>query len=614
MIKKLKKTDIIFAIALLSGLLLHAVFLFIVPFFHDETYYATVPFRLIFNGDSLIQHEWHLTQFFTVFSYLPMYIWTAIKNSADGVFIFLRCTYILIHTTLAVIIYRFFRKYGNWAIMASMIFYVQITYRIQAISYQSMLVVFLLLLSLCLVSIYQKQSVQFYIFAGICFGGCCVCNPLFCIAFALYLLVCVLWTKRQNLINYVVKVKTSHASEKGKKLTKKQKREQKSQALQVFPNVENYNCFFNKEAILWISCGILIMAIIAVSFFFLTGGTIESIFNNVENLLGNSEYDITSDSAIAKPLKTLGYFSKANLGMPWILPIIFIVMFFDKNKKTNAHRFVYLAGSLVWAMIFMFATLIGTDFNLFGISFPFFVISTVCYILTENKNKVLFNCMYIPCLIAACIHYLAVDTHLAGIGVVIAIGNVVGVFFAMDLWKEVQSASKENEAETTAKKRLGACHKIIIVAFSLQILFYGIFYMYGQVPMENPTKATTGPYSGLYMSREQYNQYDKAIDDMDVIKNLTDEDDPVLLASYNNWMYLYLERPMATYSTWYRGSINPDMLIEYYKENPEKIPKYVYIETTNPDNPMVQTVGEIFSFSKENLSNGILLTVKNCKF
>ena len=611
MSKKLQKTDILFAGALLAGLLLHMFFLFIVPFFHDETYYATVPFRLILNGDSLIQHEWHLTQFFTVFSYLPMYIWTTIKNSADGVFIFLRCTYLLMHTSLAVLIYRFFRKYGNWAILASMIFFVQVTYRIQAISYQSMLAVFLLLLSLCLVSIYQKQSIKFYIFAGVCYGGCCISNPLFCLAFVLYLLVCALWTKRENLINYIAKIKTA---EKDKKLTKKQKREQKKQVLQVFPNTENYNCFFNKDAILWISCGILIMVIFAVSFFFLTGGTIDSIIDNVDNLLGTSEYDITSNSALDKPLKTLEYFSKANFGMPFILPLIFVALFFDKNKRRNAHRFVYLVVSLAWCVFFMVATLISADFNLFGVSFPFFVVSTVCYVLTKNKNKVLFNCMYIPCLIAAFIHYLAVDTHLAGIGVVIAVGNVVGVFFAMDLWKEMKSVPNKNNEESPKKKRANTNCKIIAVSFAIQILFYGIFYMYGQVPMENPIKATTGPYSGLYMSQEQYNQYDKAIDDMDIIKTLTDEDDPVLLASYNNWMYLYLERPMATYSTWYRGNINPTMLIKYYKENPEKIPKYIYIETNNPDNPTLQTVGELFSFSKEILSNGILLTVKNCKF
>ena len=112
MIKKLKNTNFLFVVSLISVALLHLFFIFAVPFSDDETYYVTVPLRLL-NGDSLVQHEWHLTQFSTLFSYLPVYIWTAIKGSAEGIFIFLRCTYLLIHTIISVVIYRFFKKYGN---------------------------------------------------------------------------------------------------------------------------------------------------------------------------------------------------------------------------------------------------------------------------------------------------------------------------------------------------------------------------------------------------------------------------------------------------------------------------------------------------------------------
>ena len=112
MIKKLKKTDLLFAIMMFAVLLLHIFFLFVVPFSDDESHYATVPFRLIM-GDSLVQHEWHLTQFASLFTYLPVRIWTAFKGSADGIFIFLRCVYLAIHTSVAVLVYGFFRKYGS---------------------------------------------------------------------------------------------------------------------------------------------------------------------------------------------------------------------------------------------------------------------------------------------------------------------------------------------------------------------------------------------------------------------------------------------------------------------------------------------------------------------
>ena len=594
-------------------LLLHIYFLFCVPFSDDETHYATVPFRLI-NGDSLVQHEWHLTQFASLFSYLPVRIWMAIKGSADGIFVFLRCVYLTIHTSVAVLIYRFFKQYGKWAILASMMFYVQITYRIQAISYQSMFAIFLLLLTLCLLSIYQNSSTRSYVFAGICFGCCCVCNPLFCLVFVLYLLGCALWTKRQVIVENIIKNKTSRNQGKGKKLTKRQKREQKQQLTNAFPNMENYNCFFNKKAILWVTFGILIVAVIALVFFFSTGGTIDSIMNNIENLLDSSEYDIASKSVFFKLQQTIYYFSIANLGMPWILPLIFIVLLFDKNRTSNIHRFAYLTVLSLWTVMFIFGVMRNIEIYLCAISLPFSVISTTCYLLTENKNKTLFYCMYLPCLVATFFHYLAADTLLGAIGVVLAISNVAGVFFARDLWREMRFVSKDNSATTVNKEGSPVFRSVIIVAFCLQILFYGVFYQYGQIYGKDTPKATYGPYSGLYMSAENYDRYNKTMSDLDYIKKYSSYSSPILVVSYSNWMYLHLDRPIATYTTWYRGTLDVDLLKTYYKENPKKTPKYVYYESSDPQNANINIVTELFEVSRENLSNGVLLTVEKCKF
>lgn len=594
-------------------LLLHIYFLFCVPFSDDETHYATVPFRLI-NGDSLVQHEWHLTQFASLFSYLPVRIWMAIKGSADGIFVFLRCVYLTIHTSVAVLIYRFFKQYGKWAVMASMMFYVQLTYRIQAISYQSMFAIFLLLLTLCLLSIYQNSSTRSYVFAGVCFGCCCVCNPLFCLVFVLYLLGCALWTKRQVIVENIIKNKTSRNQGRGKKLTKRQKREQKQQLTNAFPNMENYSCFFNKKAILWVTLGILIVAVIALAFFFSTGGTIDSIINNIENLLGSSEYDIASKSVFFKLQQTIYYFSIANLGMPWILPLIFIVLLFDKNRTSNIHRFAYLTVLSLWTVMFIFGVMRNIEIYLCAISLPFSVISTTCYLLTENKNKTLFYCMYLPCLVATFFHYLAADTLLGAIGVVLAISNVAGVFFARDLWREMRFVSKDNSATTVNKESSPVFRSVIIVAFCLQIVFYGVFYQYGQIYGKDTPKATYGPYSGLYMSAENYDRYNKTMSDLDYIKKYSSYDSPILVVSYSNWMYLHLDRPIATYTTWYRGTLDVDLLKTYYKENPKKIPKYIYYESSDPQNANINIVTELFEVSRENLSNGVLLTVEKCKF
>ena len=619
MIKKLKNKDFLFVTALIIVFLIHLVFVFIVPYSDDESYYVITPFRLL-NGDSLVQHDWHLTQFSSLFNILPVYIWTAVKGSFDGIFIFLRGIYLAIHTTMAVAVYRFFRKYGLWAIMASMMFYVQIPYRFLAINYQSVYAVSLLLICLCLLKIYEKKSTLLYIVVGLGIGCCCVCNPFFCAVYVLYLLGCALWTKRYDIIRRVISVKTSQTFKQKKKLTKRQKREQKEQQEQVlknFPNIDNYNCFFTKEAILKISCGILIVAIIAVTFFFLTGGTINSVFSNIENLLGSSEYDIASSSVFDKIIATLGYFNTANLNMSLILPLLFIVLMFDKNRRHNSHRLAYLVVAVVWSIIFMVGVMVNIEIFFCAISLPFAVLSTFCYILSKKKNKTLFYCMSIPCLIATFFQYLAADTHLGVIGVVLAIYNIAGVFFSRDLYNEMRFDSKENSKEVIGKDNYKGCHRIIIIGFCLQILFYGIFYQYNQFE-KDAVKATVGPYSGLYMSETKYDRYNRIINDLDIIKACSSEDDQILVVSYSNWTYLYLERPMATYSAWYRGAINSEQLIRYYKKNSDKRPRYIYIESSDPNGSTVQTATDILSdmfiFAQEPLSNGVLLTVEDCKF
>lgn len=599
-------------------MLIHIFFIFVAPFLYDESFYAVVPYRLI-NGDSLIQHEWNLTQFSSLFQYLPVYIWTALKGSAEGVIFFLRCVYLVIHTTVAVATYRFFREHGMWAILAAIMFYVQVPYGLLAISYHSMLVIFALLLSFCLISIYQKQSVRCYIFAGICFGCLCVCNPILCFVAPLYLLSCILWTKRQVLMKKILYIRVSRVSKKGEKLTKKQKKQQNQNALCKFTDLEKYNCFFTKKAIIHFAYGLCIVAVIAIIFFFFTGGTISSVIRNTENLLSSSEYDIASQSIFSKLTETLGYFSESNLNMPWILPLLFVVMLFDKKKHCNLHRFVYLSVALIWSIIFIYAVVTKGELNAF--SLPFFVISTVCYLLTKNKNKMLFYCMGLPCLVITAFQYIAANTHMAAIGVVLAVYDVAGIFFARDLWKEMYSCQEPDNDTKIDRKYTGLCRSVIIITVCVQIVFYVMFYQSGKVPGIDAVKATSGPYAGLYMTEDQSAEYNKVIDDIDSIKMLTKKDDPVLIISFKNWTYLYLDRPFATYTTWYEGAlnINPKQLIRYYKENSDRAPKYIYIEASDTDKSTVPFVtdklSEVFELSEgKRLSNGVLFSVEYLNF
>ena len=77
MIKRLQKSDLFFIAAMLCALTFHLTLIWAPHHHYDETFYATVPYRLII-GDSLVQHEWHLTQFSSLFLYLPVRLWLLI--------------------------------------------------------------------------------------------------------------------------------------------------------------------------------------------------------------------------------------------------------------------------------------------------------------------------------------------------------------------------------------------------------------------------------------------------------------------------------------------------------------------------------------------------------
>ena len=157
MVKKLQKTDYFFAAAMLAILSMHLLCIFSPDHFADESFYPTIPLRLM-NGDSLISDEWHLTQFSSVFLYLPTRLWVEIKGSADGIILYLRFLYLSIHSGVSIWLYKHFRAYGIPAVAAALLFYSQVPLRFLSANYHSLLALFLLFLTISLhVAVYATR-------------------------------------------------------------------------------------------------------------------------------------------------------------------------------------------------------------------------------------------------------------------------------------------------------------------------------------------------------------------------------------------------------------------------------------------------------------------------
>ena len=613
-----KKIDLLFIFCLTTAFLYLSVFIFTYPYLYDESCYATIPYRFI-TGDSIIQHEWHLTQFASFFTYIPVKLWLSIKGSSDGIIVFLRCIYLCIHTSVAIVIYRFFKEEKIWAIITAMIFYTQTAYRVLALSYHSVYVVFLILLTFCLFSIYKKANIALYVSSGICYACCCICNPFFCAMFPIYLLFCALWTKREKFRQTAINIKTSFIALKTNQPKKNKKKNKKNTKIDAFPEMENYSCFFNKQAMIFSAVGLLTVIIAFFIFFIFLGGTFPSILNNFNNILQSTEHRAVSFTIFNKIKDTLYYFNRISFNMPFILPILYAVMFFDRNRKDNTHRLLYIASSVILAVMYIFG-LVNNAFSFASQIFPLplAIISFTCYVLTKNKNKKLFYCIWLPALIGTIFQYLAANTHLSAIGIVLTVNNIAGIFFIKDLFIEMQCKKDTKLIE----KHSGYARILLCIAICIQLSFNIFVFQYDQIPEKNAIKASDGPFSGIYMSSAQYEHYYNAISDLDFIKENSKKSDPVLIVSYQNWMYLYTERPISTYATWYPNQLEGEALISYYKANPDKTPKYIYIDSTGyhfnnegtNDDINWNTLDEMFEYTKTKLSDGTLLTVTRTKF
>ena len=574
MIKKMQKSDLIFAFAIIAVLLLHLAGILTPLPYNDEALYPTVPLRFI-NGDVMMRHEWHFTQFSSLFQYLPVLAWMNFKGSTEGMILFLRIVYLAIHTVAATGIYAFFRKYKLWAVAAAIIFFSQTPYRMLAISYVSMVVLFLISFSLCLYAMREKDKPILYVVAGVCFGACCVCNPLYCFVYPIYISACIVMNKKHR-------------------------------------NSIEYKKYFAAKPMGLFSAGIGIMAVICIAYFFVAGGTFALIPEGLKNLFASTEYG----SVVDKAMQTADVFKEISLKMPFLLPVLYGIIWFDKNRRKPTHRTVYLALALAVSAVYTVGiakVFCGGDDTAFALSLPFAVFSTVCYILTKEKNKTMFYLVWCPCTAGVFLQLLASNTIFSSISPVIAAVNIAGVFIVRDLFSEIANG-KNAETENKKKNLKAVCSALICGAICLQLAFNGFSLLYDRIPDKEYKKVTNGPLSNFYLNSVYHESYTKSLNDIDIIRSRTQESEPVLITSFVGWMYLYIDRPFASYSTCLI-EFDTEQMKSYYEQYPEKIPKYIYVGYADrnyiPDRESAlskaEKLEEIFDCTREELSMGILL-------
>ena len=89
-----------------------------------------------------------------------------------------------------------------------------------------------------------------------------------------------------------------------------------------------------------------------------------------------------------------------------------------------------------------------------------------------------------------------------------------------------------------------------------------------------------------------------------------------------NWVYMHAERPFGIYSAYYLG-FYPKTIAAYYRNNPDKIPKYICAftvltpEYTRTAEEMIEEEREVldsmFDYTEERFNDSIILKVTGYK-
>ncbi len=508
---------------------------------NDEPFYLTIPHRLT-KGDALFRDEWNLAQMCSILQLPFTWIYTTITGSTDGIILAARIFYVFVHCGAAVLIYTRLRKYGVISVIACVLYFIYTPYNIMSLSYDSMGVELVALAGVMLATAdYQKKLSL--IFSGLFFAGAVLCCPYLLIVYVIYA-VCMgihLLLKNKDL-RFVLK-----------------------------------SDMFSLRSFLFFTLGAGILAVIFMLFTLPRVG-ISGLFENLQYMLKDPEHPpVQFGDKVWKYFRAI-FFMKPHFKYSiYSYCAMALVMLID--RKRMLHRSVYLiitSGIVMYTYMLIFPELHKSTYN--AIMFPLVFIGITSYVLCKNKPRELFAGVFVlGILYSFFVHYTS-NQGFYVISMAFAAVNIASLMFLAQLIKEMQE-SPDNITYAVWVKRCS------FAAVAFMLILQGCFEIGSKArhcfwdaqATEVNFEITQGPAEGLITTHQKAQTYDQIYDDISMYWGK--EDDNLLVLSERTWIYLAADKPYGTFSAWLSGEKPNSLkrLKEFYKINPDKTPKYIYV-------------------------------------
>lgn len=182
--------DVLFLAGLLAGLLLYLSRIRWGYAEMDESYFLTVPYRLI-QGDALLRDDWHPTQLIGFLLYPIMKCYLLLRGSTEGIYLGFRYIYVISHFLAALAGYVLLRGRDKIAALASnLIFFLYTVFNTMSLGYNSMGLTAVWLWIAVALCKWKRFPIR-----GVCLGlllaVAVLCNPYMVFAYVIYAGICV---------------------------------------------------------------------------------------------------------------------------------------------------------------------------------------------------------------------------------------------------------------------------------------------------------------------------------------------------------------------------------------------------------------------------------------
>lgn len=492
----------------------------------DEAFYLTIPYRLC-AGDSLLIHEWHLSQLSGFLLYPIMKLYLALFGNTEGMLLRFRLLFTVLWACSALFFYiRLKRLSRPGAMAASLAFLVFAPFGLMALSYNSMGLLLLLYAGVIAATADPDRRLPFGL-AGLFFAGAVLCCPYLLLLYGLFTAAAIIGALRK----------------KGTLL----------------------RCWLAFSA----GCAVLLAAF---CLFLFSRGSLAQVVGVFPRLFEDPEH-----VRVGLGASTVGYLRcivSCNRLFPLCLAAAAGICWLSKRRGKAA------AGLLAMCLVCLAAQigfLVQKPYLNF-VMFPLSLLAPYCA-LHSNKAEVRlpFFAIWLPGAVYTYCIYLSSNQQFY------AVSSAAAVMTAASL---VILAAFVGELEQDGGKRktLSALRAAAILLVAVQLcaevsLRYTTVFWEPEGMRAQTVQAETGPEKGIWMTPERHAHTLQMERDAERIRE--DESvEKVLFLSTDTQLYLSAEKEMATFSAWLSevNEISVHRLDLYFALFPEKIPDGIYID------------------------------------